>query len=78
MDEKVFWFPAKKHGWGWAPPTAWQGRWFLGAWIAAVVILSPLLHQRGGFQMFISFFLPMLAVLLVVCFVKGEPPGSRK
>ena len=74
--EKVFWFPATKHGWGWAPPTAWQGRWFLGIWIVTVVILSPLLHQRSGFQMFILFFLPMLALLLAVCFVKGERRGG--
>jgi hypothetical protein len=22
--EKKIWFPAKRYGWGWGPPTCWQ------------------------------------------------------
>lgn len=22
----AYWLPAKRRGWGWGPPTAWQGK----------------------------------------------------
>ena len=22
---RKYWFPAKRYGWGWGPPSAWQG-----------------------------------------------------
>ena len=25
MDRNQYWFPAKRKGWGWGPPTVWQG-----------------------------------------------------
>ena len=78
MSEKQIWFPAKKSGWGWGPPVTWQGWAFLIAWVAAVVVGSPLLHHRGGLPLFLVFFIPMLALLLLVCWLKGEPPRRRR
>ena len=74
--ERVYWFPAKSRGWGWGPPVTWQGRLFLGLWVAIVIPSSPLLVQRS-FPLFLLFFVGMLAVLLAVCFAKGEPAKWR-
>jgi hypothetical protein len=78
MSKNAFWFPAKKIGWGWGPPVTWQGWAFLVTWVAAVILLTPLLHHRGGMTAFLFFFLPMLGLLLLVCWLKGEPPRWRK
>lgn len=77
MGDNRFWFPAKKSGWGWGPPVTWQGRAFLAVWILVVVAGSPLLHHRGGMPLFLCFIIPMLALLLVVLWRKGEPPRWR-
>jgi len=31
---KDFWFPAKRFGWGWGPPTKWRGWAVLAASLA--------------------------------------------
>jgi hypothetical protein len=76
MDPDQYWFPAKRRGWGWGPPTVWQG-WavllgILGADIAAGVLLLPQ-HLVG----FLCFVLAMVLLMLLVCYVKGEPPSWR-
>lgn len=76
-EQPEYWFPAKRHGWGWGPPRTWQ-RW--------VVLIVFFLLFGGGFIVFspaedITGFLIYNAVLVVlltaVCYAKGEPPGWR-
>jgi hypothetical protein len=53
MDhDNRYWFPAKRYGWGWGPPTMWQGwvvtaLWFgalfLGLWMIGLR-QSPVIH----------------------------------
>src|ERR1019366_10065186 len=38
-----YWFPAKRYGWGWGPPTMWQGWVVLIVWFAAIAIAALLL-----------------------------------
>ena len=33
-DRDQYWFPAKRRGWGWGPPTVWQG------WAVLVLLIS--------------------------------------
>ncbi len=71
-----YWFPAKRYGWGWGPPTVWQG------WVAllasflimgwAVLRMLPLHPVR-----FLLTTLITVAVLILVCLLKGEPPSWR-
>src|SRR5258708_30200028 len=35
-----YWFPAKRYGWGWGPPTSWQGWTVLVVWFAALLIAA--------------------------------------
>jgi hypothetical protein len=75
-DRNQYWFPAKRHGWGWGPPAVWQG-WavlvgILVANAAAAVVLMPR-HAVG----FLCFVLAMVLLVLLICSVKGEPPAWR-
>ncbi len=75
--EKAYWFPAKRYGWGWGPPTAWQG-WvvvavFVGLLAAGAAVLLP--ERRGG--PFAAYSGLLCALLVAVCWIKGEPPQWR-
>jgi hypothetical protein len=70
-DEK-YWFPAKRYGWGWGPPTTWQG-WvvivvFAGLVLAGAVVLLP---SRGPL-VFIAYSALICVLLSAVCWLKGE------
>jgi len=74
---KQFWFPAKRYGWGWGPPITWQG------W--AVLVTFFLLLLAGVFLFpptrdvvaFVIYTLVLCALLVAICYVKGEPPAWR-
>jgi hypothetical protein len=78
-QDKEYWFPAKRYGWGWGFPCRWQG-WLVFAGFFAVV---------GGWVFLVSTnpgrFIPLTpvvllcacGVLMVVCWWKGEPPRWR-
>lgn len=51
-SDQGYWFPAKRYGWGWGFPIAWQG-WlvfgaFLGLLVAGAFLFSSLFPPRGG------------------------------
>lgn len=67
-----YWFPAKRYGWGWGAPRAWQGWAVLLAYVAVVagaVLLRP------------AVAVPVVAaatgLLLWVCLKRGEPTRWR-
>jgi hypothetical protein len=66
-----YWFPSKPSGFGWGPPTKWQGWAFLVGWIGLLVSGSRIL----GYSNFTSivFLIGMIAVLALVIHFKGEP-----
>ncbi|MFQ5524908.1 MAG: hypothetical protein ACE5GX_01475 [Thermoanaerobaculia bacterium] len=71
------WFPAKKLGWGWGLPIAWQG------WLAFTVYLGlvgagVVLPVRGaGMLLFLLYNLVLGAAFLEICWLKGgEPTGQ--
>ena len=70
------WFPAKKYGWGWGPPCAWQG-WlvyvvWLGLLCAGAAVLAP--HSVG---LFVGYAFVLGGLLFAVVLLKGEKPGWR-
>ena len=73
QDERKYWFPAKRYGWGWGLPVTWQG------W---AVLVAFMVLMVGG-QIFVQHDLlwpyrSLLIVLLIgVCWLKGEPPRWR-
>ena len=74
-NEKKYWFPAKRYGWGWGPPCAWEGWVVLAAWAGLVIGGAFLFAKRIG--IFIPYVLILGAALTVIGWLKGEPPRWR-
>ena len=75
--DKPYWFPAKRFGWGWSWPTAWQG------WVVIVTYFSLLMAGAIGLRpyygaiWFVIYTMALSVVLLAICWLKGEPPQWR-
>lgn len=70
----TYWFPAKTYGWGWGLPITWQG-WVVMAIFCALMILGfILLLPNYGHRVYMFYALALAAVLVGVCWLKGEPP----
>ena len=77
VAERKYWFPSERYGWGWGLPTAWQG-WavlaiFMGLLIAGSIVLLP----SQGPALFSAYAVLLGALLIAVCWLKGEPPRWR-
>lgn len=76
MDRR-YWFPAKQYGYGWGWPNTWQGWIVMAAYFAvlggAAVHFIPV-HDKGSF---LGVTFAATAILVAVCYVKGEPPSWR-
>jgi lipoprotein signal peptidase len=76
--EQRYWFPAKRYGWGWGLPPAWQGWVVLIAYIGLVVggafVLKPTEASSFGY---VAYTVVLTVALLVVCWLKGEPTSWR-
>ena len=66
-----YWFPKKRFGWGWGLPRNVYGWAFLIGWMVLLTIGKRSLPGFSG----VIFFLGMLALLGLVVYFKGEPPG---
>jgi hypothetical protein len=75
-DPKVHWFRAKRYGWGWSLPCSPAGWVFLCAWLVALFGGGAWMRHFNGMvpKLFLAF---MAALLLLVCYTKGEPPSWR-
>ena len=73
---RPIWFAAKRYGWGWGLPVAWQGWVVLAVWLGVVVAGASFLAGRhwGGFAIFMAL---MAALLVGICYAKGESPRWR-
>ena len=73
-EPERYWFRAKRYGWGWGLPSSPAGWVFFSLWfvalIAGVIWLRPL-HPLAP----VAFVAVMAAVLVCVCYAKGEPPA---
>jgi hypothetical protein len=72
-----YWFPAKRYGWGWGLPTAWQGWLVLAVFaglIAAGAFLIPPAREAAGY---VAYVVLLSAILTGVCWLTGERPRWR-
>jgi hypothetical protein len=77
MNEPRYWFPAKRHGWGWGFPTTWQG-WLVLVVYAGLLILGGLrFPPRAHPAAFVGCVALINGVLFLICYAKGEPPKWR-
>jgi hypothetical protein len=77
MPDKPYWFAAKRFGWGWGLPLTWQGWLVYALWFAMLFGSIPFLHLRQHLFGPIAFLIGMTAVLLGICYWKGEPARWR-
>jgi len=75
--DKPYWFRAKRYGWGWGLPMAWQGWLVFCAYLVLVIAGALVLPTDGHVIRFIVFTVALSLGLLAVCFAKGEPPKWR-
>jgi len=74
---KRYWFPAKRYGWGWGPPSTWQG--WLATVLWAVVLFVGMLRIpfHGRVVAESAFAVAMIGIYMLICYWKGEPPRWR-
>ncbi len=78
MAKKEFWFVRKTYGWGWTPAT-WQGWLVLLVYILFIIwnSWSVDMYTRSVHAVNLSLLprtLLATAILLVICYLKGETP----
>ena len=76
-EAKHFWFPAKRYGWGWGMPTAWQGWLVLGVFAALLGLGAMVFLPSQRHAAFVAYSALLSLLLLAVCWAKGEPPRWR-
>jgi hypothetical protein len=77
QENKAYWFPAKRHGWGWGLPTVWQG-WVVVAVFGLLLVAGAVLLLPGRGQVaFVMYSLLLCLLVVAVCWAKGEPPAWR-
>jgi hypothetical protein len=77
QTETKYWFPAKRYGWGWGPPSSWQGWAVIAVFVVLVsagVFAFPPARNTGAFVAFVAV---LNGLLIAVCWLKGEPPRWR-
>jgi hypothetical protein len=71
------WFPAKKYGWGWAFPCAWQGWVVFAAYFVLLGAGFAWIPLPEKAMQFVLFVLCISVILLGICWAKGEKPRWR-
>jgi hypothetical protein len=76
-QSEKYWFPAKRYGWGWGFPVTWQGWAALAVYVALLCLVIVRFEPHGHPVAFAALVALLTLALLVVCWLKGEPPRWR-
>ena len=77
MKATSYWFPAKTHGWGWGFPSTWQGWVVLVVYVVLMIGGIPVIQPEVHPELYVLYSTVVSCALLVVCWLKGEPPRWR-
>lgn len=77
MPDVKYWFPAKRYGWGWGLPIAWQGWLTLAAFVVLVIAGAFLFPPRHNPLPYVVYVAVLVGAFCGVCWLKGEPPHWR-
>ena len=76
-SDRTYWFPAKRYGWGWGPPSVWQG-WLVLAVFTGLLIAGPaVVPPQANILGYLAYTAVWSGLLIAVCWLKGEPPRGR-
>ena len=76
-EKPRYWFLAKTYGWGWGPPSTWEGWVVLVSFIVLLSAASFLFPPNKSMLGFTASFLSLTTLVLAICWWKGEPPRWR-
>jgi hypothetical protein len=68
-----YWFPAKPAGWGRGFPQTWEGWVVLAAWTPALLWGVHVIRLRRHPIQNPVFIIAMSALMILICYWKGEP-----
>lgn len=77
QQEARYWFAAKKVGWGWGLPSAWQGWLVMAAYLALMLGGGVAFEPKRQPMAFAAYAIVMTLAFIAICWIKGEPPGWR-
>lgn len=77
-NENRYWFPARRFGWGWGLPTAWQGWVVYALFFMLVLVGAVAILPAYGSSIFIGYTILLTLLLLAICWAKGERPQWRR
>ena len=77
QTDRKYWFPAKRYGWGWGPPTSWQGWMVLALFVGLLVAGNFIFPPATQIFAYLAFTAVLSGLLVAVCWLKGEPPRWR-
>lgn len=72
-----YWFRAKKYGWGWGLPAAWQGWLTFILYFVAIALSAYRFSPETEPTAFVVSAILFTAILVFVCWKKGEPAAWR-
>jgi hypothetical protein len=75
-NAKRYWFPAKRYGWGWGLPSTWEGWVVLVAFVISLAASARRLLPQDPTKFGVVAAITS-CVLIVICYVTGEPPSWR-
>lgn len=75
--DKGYWFPAKRYGWGWTWPCAWQGWASLGVFVVFLAAGLLIFPPRLDLQSYLIYNVAIALAFFGLCWWKGEPPRWR-
>jgi uncharacterized membrane protein YhaH (DUF805 family) len=76
-NDKQYWFPAKRYGWGWGLPSSRQGWVVLCAFIALVALGFFVFPPDKQLGLYLAYVGALTMLLIAICWLKGEPPRWR-
>lgn len=74
-NPSTYWFPAKRYGWGWGLPIAWQGWLVLGVFTTLLAAGAFVFPPQNNLTPFLLYTLVLTVALVGICYAKGEPPA---
>ena len=77
MKTTKVWFHAKRYGWGWGLPCAWQGWVVMAAFIANISLAAVIIHPASHPAAYYTDVILSVMVLIAIGFWKGEKPRWR-
>lgn len=76
-NPRKYWFAAKRYGWGWGLPSAWQGWGVLVAYVMLILGGIPLIQVPHGSLVYVVYASILTAALVAICRLTGEPARWR-